>query len=133
MFRVAEFIKKGRKQEFIKFAYKGYKISQNGRVYHYKKKVSQNKKDQNYVCVDFGVNQKDVAGHWIYANDLVYDSVNNVYGIIKYYDNKGAYILRVDAGNIQIPYAILDTRELSLKITGNIYQNEMELNEWKNN
>lgn len=132
MFRVAEFEKIKGKQIFKKFAFRGYKLDQQGNLSHYNKKISQNdKRKRNYVELNMGVGQKDIKGVNIYENDFVFDSKNNVNGIIKYYQNMGAYILRVDAGKIEIPYSVLDTDELSLEIFGNIYQTERRKNKWK--
>lgn len=132
MFRVAEFKKIKGKQIFYKFAFRGYKISQSGTITHAKKKVNtKDKRRKNYIEVNFAVGQKDIKGVNIYENDFVFDSKNNVNGIIKYYPNMGAYILRVDAGKIEIPYSVLDTDELSLEIFGNIYQTERRKNKWK--
>lgn len=132
MFRVAEFEKVKGKQVFKKFAFKGYKIDQAGILSHYKKKISQkDKRRKNYVEYNLFVGQADIKKKPIYTEDFVFDHTNKVHGLIKFYPNLGAYILRVDAGRIQIPYSMLDTSELQIEVTGNIYENERELNKWK--
>lgn len=132
LFRIAEFEKVKGKQVFKKFVFKGYKMGQGGEITHPRKKISTtDKRRKNYVEFNAGVGQKDIKGKNIFENDFVFDWKNKVNGIIKYYNNMGAYILRVDAGKIEIPYSVLDTDELSLEIMGNIYENERILNKWK--
>lgn len=132
MFRVAEFEKIKGKQVFKQFAYKGYKIDQGGVLTHYKKKISQrDKRRKNYVEFNMYVGQNDIKQKPIYTEDYVFDHTNKVHGLVKFYPNLGAYILRVDAGRIQIPYSMLDTSELQVEVMGNIYENERTKNEWK--
>lgn len=132
MFRVAEFEKVKGKQVFKRFVFKGYKLDQEGKLSHYKKKVNQkDKRRKNFVELNLAVGQTDIKGEKLYAEDYVYDHTNEVNGIIKYYNNMGAYILRVDAGKIEIPYSVLDKDELKLEKWGNRYENEGRKNKWK--
>lgn len=132
MFRVAEFEKVKGRQIFKKFAFKGYKLDQEGNLSHYKKKISiKDKRRKNYVQVNMAVGQADIKGHKIYEEDYVFDYQNKVNGIIKYYKNMGAYILRVDAGKIEIPYSVLDKDELKLEVLGNVYADKPRKNKWK--
>ena len=131
MFRVAEFEKVKGRHIFKKFAFQGYKLDQTGKLSHYKKKISQtDRRRKNFVEVNMAVGQKDIKGKQLYAEDFVFDHSNKVNGLIKYYPNMGAYILRVDAGKIEVPYSILDKDELRLEKWGNRYQNERKINKW---
>ena len=133
MFRVAEFKKINGKQIFKRFAYHGYKLDQDGNLSHYKKKITtDDKRKENYVQINMAVGQTDIKGQQIYEEDYVYDYENEVNGIIKYYPNMGAFILRVDAGLIEIPYSVLDKDELKLEVWGNSYADEKRPNKWKN-
>lgn len=123
MFRVAEFEKTKGGQKFKRFAFKGYKIDQKGNLSHGKKKISQkDKRRKNYVEVNMAVEQRDIKGKMLFAEDYVFEHKNGVNGIIKYFNNMGAFILRVDAGKIQIPFSVLDKDELRLEIVGNRYE-----------
>lgn len=131
MFRVAEFEKVRGRQVFKKFAFKGYKLDQEGNLSHYKKKISTtDKRRKNYVQFNREVGQTDIKGHKIYEEDYVFDYQNEVNGIIKYYPKVGAFILEVSAGRIKIPYSILDD-ELRLEVWGNVYADKPRKNKWK--
>lgn len=131
MFRVAEFQKEKGRQIFKRLIYHGYRLDQSGNLTHYKKKVCQtDRRRKNFVELNMGVGQCDIKGKKLYAEDYVFDHTNKVNGIIKYYPNMGAYIMRVDAGKIEIPYSVLDKDELKLEKWGNRYENERKANKW---
>ena len=132
MFRVAEFKRVKHGQQFVKFAFTGYKLDQAGNLSHYKKKITtKDKRKKNFVEVNMGVEQNDIHGKPLYAEDFVFDHENKVNGIIKYFPNMGAFILRVDAGKIEIPYSVLDKDELRLEKWGNRYEDKGRKNKWK--
>ena len=130
VFRVAEFEKKGGRQVFKGFKYSGYKLGQNGRLYHTAKKVNQkDKRCRNYVELNLSTFQKDISGKAIFENDVCRELKRDVLGVIKYYSDKGSFILEVTRGYIKIPYSILDTDDIQLKKITNIYRskkNELE-------
>ena len=132
MFRIAEFRKVKGGQVFKRFAFTGYKLDQRGNLSHYKKKISQfDRRRKNFVELNMATGQNDIHGKPIFAEDYVFDNENKVNGIVKYFPNMGAFILRVDAGAIEIPYSILDKSELKLIVWGNRYENEERKNKWK--
>ena len=123
VFRVAEFEKKGGRQVFKGFKYTGYKLGQNGRLYNINKKVNQkDKRRRNYVELNLSTLQKDVSGKSIFENDVCRELKRDVLGVIKYYSDKGSFILEVTRGYIKIPYSILDTDDIQLKKITNIYR-----------
>lgn len=130
IFRVAEFTKKNGRQIFTGFKYSGYKLGQNGKLYHRTKKISQkDKRRRNYVELNLSTLQRDVNGLSIYEYDICKDLTRDVTGVIKYYSTKGSFILEVTRGYIKIPYSILDCDDLKLKKITNIYRskkNELE-------
>ena len=123
VFRVAEFEKKGGSQVFKGFKYSGYKLGQNGRLYNINKKVNQkDKRRRNYVELNLSTLQKDVSGKTIFEYDVCRELKRDVLGVIKYYSDKGSFILEVTRGYIKIPYSILDTDDIQLKKITNIYR-----------
>ena len=132
MFRVAEFKKIKGKQVFTQFAFKGYKLDQSGNLTHYKKKINQkDRRKKNFVELNMWTGQKDIKGKPLYAEDFVFDHNNKVNGIIKWFNNMGGFILRVDAGKIEIPYSYLNEDDVKLEYWGNRYENEGRKNKWK--
>lgn len=132
MFRVAEFKKIKGKQVFTQFAFKGYKLDQAGNLSHYKKKINQkDRRKKNFVELNMWTGQKDINGKPLYAEDFVFDHNNKVNGIIKWFNNMGGFILRVDAGRIEIPYSYLNEDDVKLEYWGNRYENEGRKNKWK--
>ena len=132
MFRVAEFKKVKGKQQFVKFAFTGYKLDQAGNLSHYKKKISQkDRRKKNFVELNMATGQNDIHGKPLFAEDYVFDHENKVNGIVKWFPNMGGFILRVDAGSIEIPYSYLNKDELRLEKWGNRYENEGRKNKWK--
>lgn len=126
VFRVAEFEKKGGRQVFKGFKYSGYKLGQNGRLYNINKKVNQkDKRRRNYVELNLSTLQKDVTGKTIFEYDVCRELKRNVTGIIKYYSDKGSFILEVTRGYIKIPYSILDMDDIQLKKITNIYRKKL--------
>lgn len=123
IFRVAEFEKKGGRQVFKGFKYSGYKLGQNGRLYNTAKKVNQkDKRRQNYVELNLSTLQKDISGKTIFEYDVCEELKRDVVGVIKYYSEKGSFILEVTRGYIKIPYSILDADDMQLKKITNIYR-----------
>lgn len=132
MFRIAEFKKIKGRQEFVKFAFSGYKIDQNGKATHYKKKVNQtDRRRKNYIEVNYFTGQTDVNGEKLYSEDFIYERNNDINGIIKWVASMGGFIIRVDAGKIEIPYSYLNKDELIIEKWGNKYQDKGRKNKWK--
>lgn len=76
--------------------------------------------------------QTDIKGKPLYAEDLVFEHTNQVNGIIKYFPNMGGFLIRVDAGLIEIPYSYLNKDELQIEKYGTIYETKGRKNKWKN-
>lgn len=126
VFRVAEFEKKAGRQVFKGFKYSGYKLGQNGRLYNLTKKVNQtDKRRRNYVELNLSTLQKDVTGRTIFEYDVCRELKRDVLGVIKYYSDKGSFILEVTRGYIKIPYSILDTDDIQLKKITNTYRKKL--------
>lgn len=132
MFRVAEFKKIKGRQIFAKFAFRGYKLDQEGNLSHYKKKISQkDRRKKNFVELNMWTGQNDIKGKPLFAEDYVFDHINKVNGIVKWFPNMGGFIIRVDAGKIEIPYSYLNKDDVKPEIWGNSYENEGRKNKWK--
>lgn len=132
MFRVAEFKKIKGRQVFKKFSFRGYKLDQEGNLSHYKKKISQkDRRKKNFVELNMWTGQNDIRGKPLFAEDYVFDHINKVNGIVKWFPNMGGFIIRVDAGKIEIPYSYLNEDDVKPEIWGNRYENEGRKNKWK--
>lgn len=121
-FRVVEFKRKGRRLEFNRFIYNGFKMGQNGNLYIKNKKVNTTDRRRRFFYLkDFETGRYDEEGMPVYENDIC-QIIGDIMGQIRYIKDKGAFLLVVRNGHIKVPYSFLDSNEVKLKLKGHIYE-----------
>lgn len=121
-FRVAEFKRKGRRLEFNRFIYKGFKLDQNGRLW-FKNRIANttDKRRKVFYARDFETGRKDENGRPIYENDIC-ELIGEVIGQIEFLKNKGAFLLVHKNGFMKVPYSFMDENEAHFLLKGNVYE-----------
>lgn len=125
MYRVAEFERRGNRQQFTGFGSKGYFLSAKGDLYDEGVKMNLSDKRKNlYREINLFSGRKDNKGLKLYDKDLVFNRSANQYGIIRFLPTKGAFVMTIKKGKIEIPYTYLDCYEVSLVKVGTLYEND---------
>lgn len=124
IYRVAVFKRVGRQMVFEKFAYEGFQILPNGKLYRGKVACNMNdRRGRKYYEIHRKLPRPDRLGQDIYEHDIIFDARFNALCTVLWRDY--AFVLAHRQRGFTVQFKFADFRPESVEIVGNEYTNEL--------
>lgn len=124
-YRVAIYKRAARRLKFEKFAFAGYRIAPDGRLYRGNKECNTNdKRGRKYYEIHHRLGKPDRLGCAIYERDIIFDARFNALCAVKW--NGCAFVLAHRQHGFAITFRYCDFRSESVEVVGNECENVLQ-------